>query len=454
MRRLLEYILSAAGLFVPACSGQALLDEVNFRSGQLGGLHLLGVSVYSGYSTTAYPQAGYALNASTGVASLGADESYGASASLGWQRHRDKTDVSVLYTGTYGGMVRYSNLNAYNQSLSLSAVRMLTPRWTFSVSASGQDSTFAQYLFQPSTLSVLTLVPASFDDLAAALAAGQYSSAQVASLLTGAPGVPTPERSLMLGNRVLSYSAQASLVYALSSRLNFHFGSFTAAGQTRTGGQDGIPAQNYVMPRSVGENAGMGFSYALSPRTQIGFDLGANRTVNRYQGVYASTATASLGRKMGTRWFLHVYAGGTFAEVTRQTYGMPKTRQMVGGGTFGFRTYSHTLAASYDRAAFDTFGFAVGTVSTMSGTWSWRRLGSPWSVFAAFGEQQTRNTGFASLSGWQTSAGTSANLNPHTTVSIQYVYLNSTGTYLGAFNRLAVQSVRLSLGWAPQTVQR
>jgi opacity protein-like surface antigen len=90
----------------------------------------------------------------------------------------------------------------------------------------------------------------------------------------------------------------------------------------------------------------------------------------------------------------------------------------------------------------------------MSGTWSWRRLGSPWSVFAAFGEQQTRNTGFASLSGWQTSAGTSANLNPHTTVSIQYVYLNSTGTYLGAFNHLAVQSVRLSLGWAPQTVQR
>jgi hypothetical protein len=453
LSRLVEAIFTVAGLFAAPCLGQELLDDVNFKSGQLGGLHLVGISVFSGYSTSAYPQAGFEFNGSTnGVANLGADESYGASASVGWQTHTEKNNVSVIYTGTYQGMAHYSNLNAFDQSLSVSAVRMLTPKWTFSLSASGQDSSLAQYLFQPSTLSVITQVPASLDDLAAALSAGQYSSAQVASLLTGSPAVQTPERSLLLGNRVLSYTARASMAYALSSRLNLHFASFAAAGQTRSGGEDSVPAQNYVMPRSLGGDAGMGFSYSLSPRTQIGVDVTENRTVNRYQSAYISTANASLSRKMGERWFLRAYGGGTYTEMTQQSLGTPKTSQITGGGSLGFRTDSQSLVASYNRAANDTYGFAVGTVTTMSGAWNWRRVGSRWSVFASFGEQQTRSTGFDSLSGWQASGGVSTNLNPHTTLSTQYVYMNSSGTYLGAVNNLTVQSVRVSLGWAPQAV--
>jgi hypothetical protein len=453
LSRLLEAGFIVAGLFATPCLGQEFLDEVNFKAGQLGGLHLVGLSVFSGYSTSAYPQAGFEFNGANGVGNLGADESYGASASVGWQSHTEKTNVSVLYTATYQGMVHYSNLNAFDQSLSISAVRMLTPKWTFTLSASGQDNTLAQYLFQPSTLSIITQVPASLDDLAAALAAGQYSNAQVASLLTGSPGLQTPERSLLLGNRVLSYTAQASLEYALSSRLSLHFASFTAAGQTESG-QDNVPGQNYVMPRSIGANAGVGFSYSLSPRTQIGVDVQASRLENRYQDAYTGTASASLSRKMGERWFLRAYGGGTYTDVTQQTFGTPKTSQVIGGGSIGFRTFSHSLVASYQRAANDTYGFAVGTVTTMSGAWNWRRAGSRWSVSASFGEQQTRNTGFESLSGWQASGGVSTTLNPHTTLSAQYVYMNSSGTYLGVFNSLAVQSVRVSLGWAPQAVQR
>jgi hypothetical protein len=452
--RLPEAVVLVAGLFAPLCGGQELLDDVNFKSGQLAGLHLVGLSVFSGYSTSAYPQAGLTLNNSVGVDNLGGDESYGASFSVGWQGHAEKTNATVLYTGTYEGMAHYSNLNAYNQSLSLSLVRTLTPKWTFSLTASGQDNTLAQYLYQPSTLSVITQVPTTLSDLAAALAAGQYSNAQVASLLTGAPALQTPERSLLLGDRVLSYSAQASMGYALSSRLNLHFASFTAAGQTTAGPQDGTQVQNYVMPRSIGANAGMGFSYSLSPRTQIGVDVQASRLVNRYQDAYTGTGSASLSRKMGERWFLRAYGGGTYTDVTQQTFGTPKTRQIVGGGSLGYRTFSHTLVASYDRAANDTYGFTVGTVTTMSAAWNWRRAGSRWGVFSSFGDQQTRNTGFASLSGWQGSGGVTASLNQHTTLTAQYVYLNSSGTYLGTQNNLKVQSIRISLGWAPQAVQR
>jgi hypothetical protein len=453
--RLLRCLFAVAGIFVLSCSGQELLDEINFRTGELAGLHLVGVSLYSGYSTSAYPQAGINLSSAPGVGNLGGDTSYGATASLGWQRHGEKTNVSVLYSGTYQGMAHYSNLNAYNQSFSLSASRMLTPKWTFSLTASGQDNSVAQYLFQPSSVSVLTQVPATFDDLAAAAAVGQFSNTQVASALTGAPVMQLPGRSLLAGNRILSYAAQAGLDYALSTRWHLHFATLTAAGQNRVGGQpeNAAPA-NYVFPRSFGANAGIGTSYSLSPRTEVGAEVQSSRTVNRYQSAYVNSATASLGRKMGMHWFLRMQGGYTYSLVTQQTIGLPKTSQIVGGGTLGFQTHAHTLVASYNRTATDTFGLAVGTITMMSGGWNWRRTGSKWGISASFGEQQTRNAGFTSLSGWQATGGVTANLNPHMTMSAQYVYLQDAGDYAGVFNNYSVQSVRFSLGWAPQAVQR
>jgi hypothetical protein len=391
------------------------------------------------------------------VGNLGGDASYGATASVGWQRNGLKNNVSVLYSGTYDGMVRYSNLNAYNQSLSISAIRTVTPKWTFSLTASGTDSSLAQYLFQPSGVSVLTQIPSSFDDLAAAVAVGQFSNAQVASMLTGAPVMQLPGRSLLAATRILSYSAQASLSYALSSRLRLHFGTFTAAGQNRLGGQqDGALPANYVMPRSIGANAGAGFSYSLSPRTDVGAEVEGSRTVNRYQSAYVSSATGSIGRKMGMRWFLRVQGGGAYALVTQNqnTFATPKATQIVGGGSLGFQTHNHTLVASYNRTASDNFGFAVGTITAASGAWSWRRLGSRWGLSASFAQQQTRNAGFASLSGWQASGGISNLLGQRTTLSAQYVYLHDVGFYAGVYNNYSVQSVRLSLGWAPQPAQR
>jgi hypothetical protein len=455
LSRLSNAVCIAAVLFAPSCAAQELQDEVNFRTGEIGGLHLVGLSVFGGYSTSAYPQAGINLSAAPGVGNLGGDTSYGATASLGWKWNRQKANISVLYSGTYGGMVRYSNLDAYNQSLSISAVRTLTPKWTFNLTASGTDNSVAQYLFQPSSISVLAQVPSSFDDLAAAVAVGQFSNAQVASMLTGAPVMQLPGRSLLAASRILSYSAQAGLGYALSSRLRLQFATFTAAGQNRIGGQqeNAVPA-NYVLPRSFGANAGIGFTYSLSPRTEVGAEVQGNRTVNRYQSAYITSATGSLGRKMGMHWFLRMQGGATYSDFTQQTIGTPKTSQIVGGGALGFQTRTHTLLASYNRTATDNFGFAVGTITAMSGAWNWRRTGSKWGLSASFAQQQTRNAGFTSLSGWQASGGVSTTLSPHTTLSAQYVYLHDAGNYAGVYNNYSVQSVRLSLGWAPQPVQR
>ncbi|HUB82483.1 MAG TPA: hypothetical protein VMB03_26985 [Bryobacteraceae bacterium] len=455
MRRIVELILIAGGTMVSICSGQPLMDQVNFESGQLGGgLHIIGVSVFSGYSTSAYPQAGYIFPGS--AAGLGGDENYGATFSVGWQNHGQNGELSVLYSGTYAGQVRYSNLNAYNQTLSLGASHKLGQKWTFSLNAVGSDMTLAQYLYQPSPLNVITQVPATFDDLAAAVGAGQYTNTQVAALLTGSPILQAPGRSLLLANRVLSYTGSAGLSYQASPRLQVHLDGSVSAGQSLLSNQDeeNLTPGTYLMPRTLGANAQMGVSYLLDPLTQVGFDVTESRTLNHFEDIYGTTATVSLGRKIAQRWFLNVHGGGTYDVVEQQTIGTPIGRQVVGGASLGFRTLSNTFLASYDRTGADGYGVAVGTITTASGSWSWRLPGSKWGLSASFGDQQTRNAGFVSLSGWEGSGGVNFAINPHASVTAQYVYMNNAGTYLGTYGSMAIQSVRLSLAWAPQTLQR
>src|SRR5262249_28802734 len=169
-----------------------------------------------------------------GATGLDGNVSYGGSASLGWQRHSSRTDVAVFYSGTYGGVARYSTANGYSQSLSVSTNRMLSARWMLTLSGGGGDTTTAQFLYQPSYASQLVQAAPTFDDLAAAFSVGRFSSNQVASVLTSAPSLESPARTLLLGDRILSYSGQISLAYARSSRLSFHLSSFTAAGVHRS----------------------------------------------------------------------------------------------------------------------------------------------------------------------------------------------------------------------------
>jgi hypothetical protein len=312
----------------------------------------------------------------------------------------------------------------------------------------------SQFLHQPSPLTVLSGLPATFDDLAAAFSIGKFSSTQAASLLTGAPLLSTPARSLLLGSRVLSYSGQATLSYAYSSRLNFHFSSFTAAGQNRRNSKNDIPEERNVLPRSQGLNGGAGFDYALSPRTQIGLSAENNYVINKYQKAYTNTISASFGRKMGMHWFMSLNGGMSLTKTLEQTYSTPRTRQAIGGGSLGFRTYQHTLVATYGRTSSDMYGFAVGTNTVFSGSWSWRRPGATWSIQASGSQQQMRRTGFISMSGWETSAGFVKRLNNSLSLNAQYVFLNNAGTFAGTYSDLRIHSIRISLGWAPEVSRR
>jgi hypothetical protein len=453
MCRLLSRIAIATGVTAGIVPAQSLADQVNFRSVSVGGFRLNGVSAFTGYSSSAYPLGSGQL-APTGLQELGGSMNYGASASFGWQHHRNATDFSMLYSLTYCGVTRYSELNTPSQALSLTVSRRLAPKWTFTLSGGAQDSTEAEFLQQPIGLSVLSQLPATIDDLAAAFSIGQFSNSQIASMFTGAGAMEAPARSLLLGNRVLSYSANGSLNYAHSSRLSFHFATVSGGGQSRRGGQNGNPQEEYVVPRSLGLSAGMAMNYSFSPRTQLGLDVEESRTINRYQKVNSTSSTVSLGRKMGIRWFLSVNGGGSFTQSSQYSYVAPPSRQVIGGGSLGFRTYTQTITANYTRGSSDAYGFAAGTVTNATVSWNWRRPGSRWSIFASSGQNQFRNTGFVSTSGWQTAGGISAQLIDRTSLSAQYVYFNTRGNYAGQLTNIAVHSVRLSLGWTPQAVAR
>lgn len=451
MRQALRGTAIAVSWLASACQAQSLVDVVSPRIGNEGA-GLYEVSVFGGYSTSPYPLGAGAI-IPTSISALGADENYGASAVLGWQHHRDRGGFSMNYSGSYTGLVRYSDASGYSQTFSLSADRKLSPKWSVRLSASGQDITLIQFLNEPSATSVISQIPTDFSDFAATFGVGNFSTAQAASTILGAPVSQTPLAALLLGNKVLSYSGSTGLSYAYSEHVRVHASAFTSGGQSRSDGQDGIPPTNYVTPFSLGANAGVSWSYSLSPRTQVGFNLDANTARNHFQSSDSESATASLGRKMGMHWFLRMNGGGTVTQVTQQLYGTPRERQIVGGGSLGVKTYTQSFVASYDRSASNTYGFA-GTSTTLAGSWNRHHPGSRFSMFASVAQQQMRDTGFESLSGWQASAGISEKLAASTALRAQYSYIKSGGTYLGTASSVSVQSVRVSMNWSPRPVLR
>lgn len=437
---------------VPFCSGQSVVGQSTFKDLSLRGFHLYDVWVFSGYSTTPY-QLGLG-QIPIGLGQLGADVNYGAGVGLGWQYHRQRWNFSLGYSGNYRGLAQHADVNGFNQSLSLSADRMITGKWNLSLAATGSDTTLAEFVFQPSALVQATQTPTTFDDFAAGFSVGQFTSGSGMSVAS-APLLESPARGLLVGNRVLSYSGSTSLTYTRSSRLSFHLGGFSAGGYHRVNGTNDLPDRAYAMPRSIGASAGMGINYMLSPRTQIGLEAAEQRTENRYQAANTTTASASFGRKMGMHWFLALHGGGALTQSLRQDYPGVRTKNWVGGGSLGFQTYRHKLVGSYDRTAADRFGLAVGTVTSLSAGWNWHLPGSAWNVSTGFGQQSIRRAGFASLSGWSASGGVSRNLGSQARLTLQYVYLSSTGHYLGGpVNSLEMHSVRASLSWSPQAAQR
>lgn len=455
MRKASGYVLIA--LTLAGSAARAQMNDVNFQGVTREGFHLYEISAFSSYTSSAYPIT-TTNTLSPGAAQLGYNINYGVSGGVGWQYTRDKVTITVGYTGTYNQSENYSSLTSFGHSLRANASWKLTPKWGLTFSGSGQYETLAQYLFEPTGLATVNQTSSSFNDLAAAMGVGNFSSTQAAAQLGGiATGALagsgtspiSPSASLLIGIRLLTYAAQTSLNYQATERLSLFVSGVTAAGENRFPNANGTQ-QSYAIPHSIGLNGGLGVDYSLTPRTNVGFGVTESRISNVYQTAYTTQAMASIGRKMGTHWFLRGSGGGSYSSILQQQSGSPSQHQFIGSGSVGYQLAAQSFVAAYNRSSVETDGFAVGTNSTAGGSWMWRRRGSNWSLTAGISDLQLNNTGFVTLSGWTINGGAVVHLPANIAMNVSYAYSNSSGNYLGTTTKLTVNTVRLTLGWVPQ----
>ncbi len=443
---MLRYLAIGAGLAAPVGLGQGLFEQLNFRNAERAGFTFNGASVFYGYANSKYAQI---ISDNQPPPNI----NYGANFSVGWQHHRMKTNSSLLYSGSYGGLVNYPQFNRYSQSLSAEVSSQLSGKWTGSLAVAGQDYTLSESLFQGTSLSVTSQMVTAFNDFAAHLGLGHFSTNQVQSLFDNLY-LESAIRSGLLGGRVLSYGGQASLTYAYTPNLSVHFTGFGSGGQ-RLGDTVGtVTLPNYAMSRSLGGGGGMSYLIPVSPRTEVSVNLEEQYIHNKYQEALVTTGTVSFGRKMGERWFLRVYGGGSTSDYLQQSIGQAKTTQAVGGGSLGFQMVTHTLTATYDRSATNSYGFSVGTNTNLNASWSWHKVGSPVTVFTGFSQQQQRSTGFLSISGWDASGGVSVNLGSQVSTSLTYAYLDTSARYPANQYNITTHSIRASLSLAPHPALR
>lgn len=446
MSKVVFSLIVLTTLLAPDSLAQGLADQLNFSRSNVGGLHLYGVSGYYSYSTYDFHSA---LPGS--IARENTRTNTGVSATVGWQHTRGKTAFTFRYTGNYFKNLRPTGYQNMNHSMNLAMSRELGRKWSVSMSASATLMDLAQSLFEPSSLALLSQSGAAIDDLAASQSIGQFSNTQNAAILGGTSASPQSSQLLLYGNRTLTYGANASVNYAISSRWSLSFGSFAAGGSYRRGDAlTGIQGY-YAMPKTVGGSASISTSYSLSPRTELGAAVSETYTTNAYQRAMSTSATASFGRKMGRNWFLRAYGGGYYTRNLEPGTTTITPLQVTWGASLGFRTRAHSFLATYNRSGQDIGGsWLVGTITTANGAWSWNRPRTNWGLSAAGTRSENRNTGFATLNGWRASFTVSRRLAWNLSLNASYAYLITTGNFTGTPVETTYNSARLSLSWTPR----
>ena len=444
------FILLAAS--IPLGAQSPLLSGFNLPGGSQGGWQIYDIAGFAGWESVVNPQSGFFLPNNT---SLQGDELLGASGTVGWSRRNQRTSFSLVYTGGYLGQIRYSNLSAFNQMLSLNATRRLTAKWSAGFAATSSVSTYDQMLFSPTVFSSVVAAPGSFSDLSSAVLAGKYTNDQLASILTGAPVIESPARTVFFGNRVFTTSAATSLSYAHSQRLSISFGVNGSRSQhLNDGQQQDAPQYVYLIPQATEVSSTLSLSYSLTPRTQVGVSLSGSRGFSQIQEAYTTYGTVFVGRNMGRHWFAQVRGGsGYVANINRQFTGNNGTTPVF-GGSLGYKTYAHSFLGAYDRSLSQTYGAGAADTITISAAWHWWRPGRRWGLSSDYMEQQFRGGVFGDANGWRAAFGVTRQMGDHAVLETGYTYASYTSKSPTFPYDSQQNAVRVSVMWIPRSPER
>jgi hypothetical protein len=461
--------IAAAGLFLlagavwplAAQSPDTMLSGMNPMGQNAHGLQLYDVTGFVGWTSMASPQQGLILPFN---GRLGSDTTVGGGASLGWALRGSKTKFAIRYSGGYNGEFRYTEWNAFYHFLSMSVSRRLTSKLTVDFSARGSVSNYNQLLFSPTIFGSLVAAPGSFEDLSSAVLTGQYNNDQLASLLTGAPVIDSPSRTVFFGNRVFTGSGAVTMSYAHTRRLSFGFNADYGYEQHLADANSDAPKTSFLLPHASYGMAGVNVSYALSPHTQIGAGTSSGRSFSGVQQSYTNSANIYLGHEINRHWFMQANAGAGFAS---NVHAQPPISTLGArpsfGAKLGYRTYANTFMASYERMLTLAYGVGASDTTMVGGGWRWWRPGHTWGVSSSGGEEILHNTAFHKISGWRGTFGITKQMGAHTVLESGYSYGAYTGGVLsttpapespGAPVKSHQHTVRLTVAWYPQSLER
>jgi hypothetical protein len=444
-------LLAVAPAAAQSPGNSSLLTGGNPAASTRGGFHLYNVSGFAGWESSANPYgSSFLLPNST----LQSDEMFGGAASVGWSYRGERSNVSLTYTASYIGRYRYSQWNSLNHFVSLSASRRLTPKWTMSLSGISMVSSYDQLLFTPTTFGSLAAVPSTFQDLAGAVLAGNMSNNQLASLLTGAPVIESPARTLFFGNRMWASSGSVNAGYAESSRLNVHFSTGVSEMQHLNDSSHQAGPQNvYLIPHATYGTAGLGLSYALSSHTQAGVEGSANRGFSQIENAYTSTGMAFISHTFGARWFTEARGGAGYIAIINSASPVGNRTAAAYGAKLGYRTLAHTLLAAYDHSPSLAYGVAAANVDSTSAAWHWQRPGHHWGLSSNYVRQQFHEAVFGHANGWRAMFGVTRQAGRHMMLETAYTYASYTGIYGAAPYNATQNAVHLTVMWVPEAIE-
>jgi hypothetical protein len=443
----------SGALLVALAIGLAASGVAAAQSGdERNGVQFQGASVYVGFSSKALPpgqQSGFG-NPYFGYGDIGSDANVGGATGVAWTASGSRFNASARYDVSYAGLVRHSEWSSLNHSLGLNLNRELGPRWSLGISMGASAADMYQSLFAPGALARAAAYPATFDDLAQAFLSGGPAGGELASLLNGGFGFWAPAETLIYGRRVITASIQPTLSYAHSGRFSIHFRSTSGRAMRWTGPNDDADPgrQPYQVPNTTSLGAGVGISYAWSPRTRVGLDVSSARTFSTYQDAYMNQASASVAKTLSRRWFARVNAGAGFIKPVRQTDRLSTAPQPVYGGGLGYKDYAHGVLVSYSRTVGDSYGVGAGSTQAIDAGWSWSRPGGRWGLSAGLGQQQMESTRLE-MRGWHFQAGLTRALTRQTMLAFTYAFLKNDGKFTGLNYDLNVHSVRIAVVWQP-----
>jgi hypothetical protein len=417
----------------------------NPLSASRDGLHLYGVSVYTGYFSGGIPFEVLTANIPPSSSDTAVT---GGSVNLAWSRRREGSSLVVSESLAFMGYPE--RLLQPTTALTLNWNRKVGQKWSINTAVTGQMIDLQQSYFALNSFGLAASLPTTFDGLAGAVLAGKFTDAQLASALTGASAPLLPEQAYLYGRRIGMASATVAVSYSPSGRTSYHASVSANRMQSLNFGGTTQATTQPLIPQTTTGTLSFGWGYSLTPRTQIGLEGQASRIFSRVQDGYISNAGFSIGRTMSEHWFLQGRVGVGVLTYQRQTAATPKNVQYTAGGSVGYKLRSHTLLGSFNRLVGDSYGLGSASTNTATAGWTWKTPGGSWSFSANYGYQQLNDSALRGGESWRAMGGIARALNTHMFVSVQYVYFTFPPNLVLVAGNLGTQSgATMSLSWSP-----